>query len=506
MWLLLHMEEMAFGEELAAVASQAICGLLANGGNAAAATFIVNGLRVPATAVPSAAAGLGLLALNYGCNFNPDQVKPGTEPILAGCRQAGAGGRLWVKAKRKSDGAEVDFTISASDPVVTIVSATLVDIQLQPEKGVSVVQRTASGYQLGMTVNLRDYGYPYVVTTGPCAGSDGGLPQPPIWDTPVTSPGGCQMTVNLDSFVVEPDGSFRPVLKIRPATSSLATGGVIGGCNFQPVIYVGGPGGGGGGGCGGDWWTPDIPGPDGPNGEPWWWKLLMGGIDAIAEAAIQKLVDALFAEKAPAALYRLTSCCEVNDKGEPIDKAVEVQIPEAPVFTGLRLRLDALAALDQGLKDFRQPICYDKPVLRPQGEWVSVRFLSDERSPDSGMRLEKLFRYLDQSSRPLVDHVAHWENFTWEAGPVIVCRKSRVWGVQQVWAASAEEGKRVILHAAEIAGVDTTQDKGEWIITGTSDPRYGKTGRMRVKVIKGLLSISKRDGPTGPPTLATPIM
>jgi hypothetical protein len=57
-------------------------------------------------------------------------------------------------------------------------------------------------------------------------------------------------------------------------------------------------------------------------------------------------------------------------------------------------------------------------------------------------RLVKRFRYRDQSGAQLEAHVAHWDSFRWEAGPVCVIHKGLEWGTPQVWAATAEEGKR----------------------------------------------------------------
>lgn len=116
--------------------------------------------------------------------------------------------------------------------------------------------------------------------------------------------------------------------------------------------------------------------------------------------------------------------------------------------------------------------------------------------------LRKVFRYRDQAGATLEEHTEHWRTFQWEAGPVCVIHKGAAWGVPQVWAASVAEGKRVIRHAGVIAGVDPDQ-VGEWIVTGSLNPRYGKTGTMGVKVLRGgYLSVTKRDGPDGLPEVA----
>jgi len=74
----------------------------------------------------------------------------------------------------------------------------------------------------------------------------------------------------------------------------------------------------------------------------------------------------------------------------------------------------------------------------------------------------------------------------------------------QVWALDADEGRRVIRHAGEIAGVDPDAE-GEWLITASDDLRYGQTGTMRLARRRSwdgeILQISKRPGPDGLPTV-----
>lgn len=122
----------------------------------------------------------------------------------------------------------------------------------------------------------------------------------------------------------------------------------------------------------------------------------------------------------------------------------------------------------------------------------------------SRARVEKVFRYRDQSGASLEAHTEHWRDFVWQAGPVCVIHKGAPWGVPQVWAASAAEGKRVIRHAGAIAGVNP-DNEGEWIVTGTLNPRFGKQARMGVKRLRGGgLSVTKREGSDGMPEVSMP--
>lgn len=113
--------------------------------------------------------------------------------------------------------------------------------------------------------------------------------------------------------------------------------------------------------------------------------------------------------------------------------------------------------------------------------------------------LRKIFRYRDQSGASLEAHTEHWRDFTWEAGPVCVIHKGAIWGTPQVWAASIGEGKRVIAHAGAIAGIDPFE-VGEWVVTGSLNPRYGQSAPMRVRpLMAGTIAVTKRDGPSGLP-------
>jgi hypothetical protein len=203
--------------------------------------------------------------------------------------------------------------------------------------------------------------------------------------------------------------------------------------------------------------------------------------------------------------YTLTEDCNPEQDPNYVPASWYFDAPGAPAFPGVLMnRMDALAAMvDQSLRA-QQKIC--PPVKPPlQGEFVSVSFKSREASPGGKNLLRKYFRYRDLNAHPLETHISHWEHFEWNAGPVVVISKGLAWGTPQVWAASAVEGKRVIEHAAQVAGVDLNDPKHKWIVTHADDPRYGQTGRMRVDTRHGrFVRITKRPGPSGLPTGAAP--
>ena len=155
-----------------------------------------------------------------------------------------------------------------------------------------------------------------------------------------------------------------------------------------------------------------------------------------------------------------------------------------------------LAAIKEQLDVIQQCACGDpKPELL--GDWISIRFISDGVSPNGTAPLRKLFRYRSQSSRNEQQLREYWEGFTWQAGPVIVQHRGTWWGTPQVWASSAEEGKRVLRFAAGEAGATPDTD-GEWIVTGSASARYGMPGTMRIQQYRGRDWVTQRVGPSGP--------
>jgi hypothetical protein len=341
--------------------------------------------------------------------------------------------------------------------------------------------------------------------SGSCAIYDQpSLPSPPPeafepipYTDPVTN---CNYNVKLLGFVEEVTGGPQePVYVISGSDASeRAGGGVVGGCNFEPTVYYGG----GGGNKKPPF--PYIPGDD-EDGTPNWLNTLRDLAAGVAAAAVGDLIsdaiqDAL-APKYPGLIYRMVSVCEKDAQGEPISEAVEVPIPALKAPDAQLARLDAIVELLQAHKNFKQPICgNEKPELK--GDWVTTRWISDEKMDHSGVRLRKLFRYRTQSSRDLGQLSAYWCGFTWKSGPVCVIHKGAWWGTPQIWAESAEEGKRVLRHAAAEAGLDPDQ-VGGWSVSSSRSPRNGMSGTMKILKKEGYPWIASRQGTNWPNYLAS---
>jgi hypothetical protein len=186
-----------------------------------------------------------------------------------------------------------------------------------------------------------------------------------------------------------------------------------------------------------------------------------------------------------------------NYKQDGSYETYTITLPEQPWETRV------LAMQEMGFDFLQQHLLWKTPTCSGggvgiAGDPVTVNFVSDERSLDGADFLRKRFVYFDQTGTPLEDHVTHWKDFVWEAGPACVSFEGTPMGKPQVWASTVDEAKRVITHAAAIAGVDVAD--GQWM-TGTSrSTRYGKPGTMRVaRFSNGNYTVTKRSGPSGNP-------
>lgn len=115
----------------------------------------------------------------------------------------------------------------------------------------------------------------------------------------------------------------------------------------------------------------------------------------------------------------------------------------------------------------------------------------------NGRPLRKRLSYRDMGGGDLESHTAGWIGFQWQAGPVQVLSVGK-WGKVQVYASSEAEGKRVIQHAAGLAGYDIAGDPThEWVVGEHSGGRIGRSGTMAVKQLPGGVAVRIREGSDG---------
>ena len=335
--------------------------------------------------------------------------------------------------------------------------------------------------------------------------ADPGSPDPDLEPYPWTDPEtDCNYTLKLEGFVQQyKDGPAQPVWQIESNSSAVrASGGRMGGCSLSPTIFIGGNGDGSGGPNG----PPQIPvppivPPNGDDGVPWWLPPLVGGATAAALNLIGQQLAALSEPNYEAGSFTLTAPCDYTEEGDNV--SYFFPFPKGTFQQRVIDHQEAILDTLQYHLNSKTPTCKsEKPVL--EGQWVTTRWESTEKMAHSGVRLRKLFRYRTKSTRDLGQLSAYWENFGWEAGNVCVFHKGAWWGTPQIWAASQEEGQRVIRFAAAEAGLDPDQ-VGEWGTSSSRSPRYGMSGSMRVKVYKGFPWVASRDGASWPNSLAKSI-
>jgi hypothetical protein len=453
------------------------------------------------------AGGLGLIAANYLC---PDMPVGGDPPVpgIDGCRKVDGYGDLEIKidevwslafgpgTPRYDQGRAaveiLDQYVYYSDPfgkwVYFIEWQTVgggltnsVDIRFDTES-----QARAASWRIN-PVNGECLDDPSTPNPVP--------PEAETTTTYIDNITNCTYQLTLQGFAQqEQGGDIQPVYLVESPQTLRQSGGRMGGCNFPPTIYM--PGGGNGGNGGG--YTipvPDGGAPPGPGGGLPWWAAPLAS--AVAGAVVGQIVNRLLDALQPPVLeadFTLTAPCNKDEEGNPLTRTWE--FPEQAVDSRLLEHQIALMEMIQQQLDWKTPICGNEPPVL-LGDWVSIRFISDGISPGGTNPLRKLFRYRSQSSRSIEQLRAYWAGFTWTAGPVIVQHKGTWWGTPQVWASTAEEGKRVLRFAAEEAGATPDTD-GQWIVTGSTHPRYGMPGTMRIQTYRGRDWITSRNGPSGP--------
>jgi len=495
----------SFQSVLGDAAGGALCSVLSTYGSAAPLLTAISLIEpTPIGEAVAVSAGLAGLAATVGCSWDTNGQGPPEDKPFEGCRKAEGGTITGRVGSGTPDNIIItDFLIFSGAIEVyrfalagqNVQGKWIYEYEILQDQGTGNPPAVKSGQAF---LSRNDYNlYTYTTGSATCVEySTGTQPQPPTY-THTDPASGCEINVDFLGWGLRESGNVSGIWEMAPnLPASRSSGGVIGGCNFAPTIYVDGGGGGAGGGGGYSFPVPDPLPPDGD--EPWWAPLARGAVQGAAAAGTQAVLDKLFETPYPGGTYQLNGVCERDPNGDPMDVTRATTFPPAAGIDAVLHRLDALAEMFQFDKELRQPTCNVKPALT--GDWVTVNFQSEEASPGGERPLRKQFRYRDQTSSPLETHLAHWESFEWDAGPVIVVSKNLSWGEPKVWAASIEEGKRVIRHAAQVAGVDLDDPKHEWIVSGSRDPRYGRTGRMKLDTRRGkFLRVTSRPGPSGLP-------
>lgn len=462
-------------------------------------------------------AGVAQIAYAAGCNWDPGQEGP-TGGNTFGCvkKEPGTSNAIVFSGCSYQPG---DPNYLAYCSIYTSGFQEIVSVREFPNANGPTVSRyeidaiRSNGDYVTLTKNQA--GIEMLLTAGTkfglygdgvCLDEGDNVPDEYVYDY-TDAETGCSLKVEMLGYAVDGANRVSPAWQITAANDGLrASGGVISGdCNFAPTVVIppfGGPpgGGGGGGGGGGPTYLPMPPdGTPSPTDEPWWMKAARLAIPGIVAGVTEELLEQLLNGTYPGLIYRMVSVCEKDESGEPISEAVEVPIPTLKAPDAQLARLDAIVELLQASKNFKQPICNDQ--VEPEGDFRTISFRSAQTSPYGKSRLRKRLRYRSQQSVGLESLVNYWKDFQWEAGPIRVRHTGSSWGAPEVWAATEDEGKRVLRHAAGEAGIDPDQ-VGRWSTRRSNSSRLGVSGSMSVDTTGGYFWITERDGSSNRPIVA----
>jgi hypothetical protein len=461
---------------------------------------VATGAAIPTPQTKAAA--LALTALQYGCNFKPD-LSP--EYIEGGCWERAS--PTFIEYYEEPYGQiPGSWTSSFSDYNYVLPMSQVLEI-ISFDGYQNITSPNGGSYTIHPVLTVRFFDNTEAQVTGakgyipnqapppqyfrmfdngteclkPAPNSE--TPPPPAPITQYSAELNCNIEAVFNGIQMDVDGTARPVITFK---SLGAAGGTrqdpvpeVSGCNwFGDLVYVGptnnkdpdvyplppNP--------------PQVPGPPDPGNCP----------DPCPD--IQP-------EMVGQSIYVMTAPCDKNESDQPLEweRVLEAQAG----LPAISARLEALSEQVSQALAWKTPICNDKPTL--EGNFRTISFRSDSTSPYGNDRLRKRFRYRSTSGLGLGAVVDHWKDFTWESGPVVVCHSGSSWGTPQVWAATADEGKRVIRHAAGEAGIDPDQ-VGRWTISGSDSARYGVSDTMRVDTQGGYYWITARDGSNNRPMVA----
>lgn len=464
--------------------------------------------------VPLSLGMLSYLGAGYACQPTPVD---GEAPLdgVDGCQQLGEGEYGWLQVKNVGEDF-VDVFPSGNfikaNQVNEILAVEVIPLpELRPpEYRKQITWRTTDGnnpYTVAayFTYYTEEEARKSVVRIRPLEGQScvfgtddprrypDGFNDPIQYTDPTTN---CTYNITPQGFVQESEGGeVGLVFKVEAAgPASLASGGVVGGCNFEPTIVYQSPN---GGPPSSGPWDPTWPNWDG-GGDPPWKDIIAGLAAGASTSLINYIIQQMFETQYLPGTRSIYAACNYKQDGSP--ETFSVTFPQENYQQRVLTSLDAIVDFQQQILLWRTPTC-SGGGQSVTGEAVSINWVSDEYSPNGNNRIRKLLTYFDQVGSTLEQTVAHWKDFTWQAGPVIVSCVGTPLGKPQVWANSIDEAKRVIGHAAAIAGVDLAD--AEWQVAPPKSSRYGMAGLMRVhRSSNGTLGITKRDGPSGlPPAL-----
>jgi len=448
------------------------------------------------------AASLALTALQLGCNFKPD-LSP--DYVQGGCWKRGDPTFVeyynppFGQIEGKWVGPLQDFDNTAPmTRVLEILSIEGYVDKTNPNSGITQRHLQAKFRFFDDTEQVVTMKQGYDPTDEQVAylrlfdnGSECLKPAPDSTDPPALEPItqysaelNCNVTAVLNGFELQADGTATPVITFQsestgPQTRDGADPPDVSGCNWfgdlvyvfptnqkDPYVYPLPPD------------PPQVPVPPSDGDCP----------DPCPDIQPEMVGESTYVMVAP---------CDKDAQGDNLEW--EKTLPAEQGLPAIAARLEALSEQMSQHLAWKTPICNEQPEI--EGDWRTISFRSESTSPYGNSRLRKRFRYRSTSGLGLGEIVDYWKDFSFQSGSVVVGHVGSSWGSPQVWAATADEGKRVIRHAAGEAGIDPDQ-VGRWAIGSSSSSRFGVSDTMKVDTTGGYYWITSRDGSDNRPVVA----
>ncbi len=260
----------SFESVLGRAAGGALCNVLKTYGSAAPLLTAVSLIEpTPIGEVAAVTSGLAALAANAGCTWDTEGPGPPDEPGYAGCQKFSEGFGIWsafrIDLNQRFPQYEVTETLSFGITTGATGSPVYRHVYLDEDK----VQRSSDF----LVSTFKDFRCDPSASSGAVCENPAPTPGPPTPDpyNYTDDETGCSLTVNFQGWGLDQAGRGNAIFQIAPADEVLrADGGIIGGCNFNPVIYVD-DGGNGGGGSGPNLPSPFAPVPPGGPLQPDFW-------------------------------------------------------------------------------------------------------------------------------------------------------------------------------------------------------------------------------------------
>ena len=237
----------SFQSVLGQAAGGALCNVLNTYGSSAPLLTAISLIEpTPIGEVAAVTSGLAALAAASGCEWNTDGEGPPPQGIYTGCKRFSEGEGTMIAFRIDLDQFFPQFDYTE----ILNANRTTDELGAPIYRYVYTRPNGTEGSADFLVSTFKDFRGVAKTGTGAVCEEPAPPATPPTPDpyNYTDQETGCSLTVNFQGWGLDQAGRANGIWKIEPAADLLRTdGGIIGGCNFEPVIYVDDGGGGGGG-------------------------------------------------------------------------------------------------------------------------------------------------------------------------------------------------------------------------------------------------------------------